>query len=268
MSKAAAGIQRSGARTCSARRDPRARVALGAGLVAVVALVAAQTARTSAGQAATLPVDHYACYSAQLTGGKHPQVTLKNQFGSGSALVGAPTAVCAPADKDGSGIRNKVAHLTCYAVSQAKGWTTNHKVAITNQFGTQQMTVVVNPPQTLCVPSAKSTTPGVAPPGVPTNLDHYLCYLVDPGQFTPRSVKVADQFGTSGDTVVSAKSLCVPTSKNGSPFVQAKVHLLCYLVKSGSHGKAVSLKNQFGVLTGSLGQRFRLCVPSLKKVLS
>jgi hypothetical protein len=236
--------------------------ALAAGLVAVAALAAAGTS------AAKLPVDHYACYPAQLTGGKLPNVTAKNQFGSGSVQVGAPSSVCAPADKDGSGIIDKAAHLTCYAVTHAQGWTGSRRVQITNQFGTQVMAVVLSPPQTLCLPSSKSVTPGVAPGPVPKNLDHYMCFLVDPGQFTPRTDKVSDQFGSSSDSVVVAKSLCLPTSKNGSALVHSAVHLLCYLVKSPSHGKTVSVANQFGVLTGSLGQRSRLCVPSLKKVLT
>ena len=251
-----------------ARRGDRARLVLAAGLIAALALAAAQTARTSVAGAAKFSVDHYACYPAHLAGGQHPQVKIKNQFGSGTLAVGTPSSVCAPASKNGATVLNKTAHLVCYAVKVVEPQAPNsHRVVITNQFGAQQMTVVVNPPQTLCLPSSKSVTS--APPGpVPKNLDHYVCYRVDPGQFAAVTVKVADQFGTSSDTVVRALSLCVPTSKNGSTMIQSATHLLCYQLTSQSHGKRLALANQFGTLKGSLATRNRLCVPSTKKVLT
>lgn len=81
-------------------------------------------------------------------------------------------------------------------------------------------------------------------------------------------MKVGDQFRTSNDTVVAARSLCLPTGKNGSRFIQPRVHLLCYQIKSTSKGHAVALRNQFGVLSGSPGPRDRLCVPSTKTIVS
>lgn len=244
------------------------RLALGTSLAAALALIAGQTAGTSLERAAKFPVDHFTCYPAQLTGGKHPQVTIKNQFGSGSVLVGALQSLCAPVNKNGQGVINSKAHLKCYALSHYKGPTQPHRVSISNQFGsTQVMTIVLNPPQALCAPSSKAAAG--APPGpVPTTLDHYLCYAVEASQFQPKTVKLGDQFATSTDTVVAVRSLCVPTSKNGFHVIQPRVHLLCYLLKSGSHGHPVAVSNQFGLLNGGVATRNRLCVPSLKKVLS
>jgi len=236
-------------------------------VVAVAVAAVAILALGATGARAKLPVDHYACYTAQLAGGAHPTVKFANQFASGSLLVGQTTTLCAPADKNASGIINRVAHLTCYAVSHVDAAMKNHVVDITNQFGTLRMTVV-NPPQSLCLPSGKSVASTTVPP-VPTNLDHYLCYRVAPsGHFQQLVVTVKDQFGTSKDTVLAPVSLCLPTSKNGGTIRQRTVHLLCYLIKSPTNGKPVIVHNQFGVLRGTVANRTRLCVPSLKKVVS
>jgi len=235
----------------------------GALALAATLLFAAQTTA----RVEQFPVSHFACYPAQFTGGKHPLVKLKNQFGNATAYVGTPQRLCAPARKNTSGIVNPKAHLACYSLTHYTTTAKNHVVSSKNQFGTQQMTVVVNPPQYLCAPSSKAPV-GAVPGAVPTVLDHYLCYAVDPGTFKQINVKVGDQFNTSTDTVVGARTLCVPTSKNGSHLVEPKVHLLCYLVKSASHAHAVVIRNQFGIQNGSAGQRDRLCVPSTKKIVS
>jgi len=238
---------------------------LTAGALALVAMLLF-AAQTTARVEQSFPVSHFACYPAQLSGGKHPLVKLKNQFGQATGYVGTAQRLCAPARKNTSGIINGAAHLTCYTLTHYTTTAKNHVVLIKNQFGSQQMTVVVNPVQWLCAPSSKAAV-GSVPGPVPTVLDHYLCYSVDPGTFKQINVKVGDQFGTSTDTVVHATSLCVPTSKNGSHLVQPRVHLLCYLVKSPSHAHAVVVRNQFGILNGSAGQRDRLCVPSTKTIV-
>jgi hypothetical protein len=70
-------------------------------------------------------------------------------------------------NKSGQGVINAKAHLTCYALSHFSGPTQSRRVSISNQFGTAQvMTVVVDPPQTLCLPSSKAPA-GVAPRGSP-----------------------------------------------------------------------------------------------------
>lgn len=254
----------------------RAARVMGVGFSVAVLLLTAQTiglqragARVINHSAATkFPVDHFACYPSQLTGGHKPKVSLKNQFGSASAVPATQFKLCAPASKNGSTILNRKAHLTCYTLTSYHSPTNNRVVSVTNQFGTLKMTVVLNPPQSLCLPSSKSV-PGVIPGAVPTTLDHYLCYAVKPsGTFQPKTVKVSDQFGTSSDTVIAPRSLCVPTAKNGSRLTQPTVHLLCYLVKSTAKGHSAAAKNQFGLLNGGVGARDRLCVPSSKKVVS
>jgi hypothetical protein len=100
---------------------------------------------------------------------------------------------------------------------------------------------------------------------VPKNLDHYTCYTVDPeSKFQTRIVKLADQFGTSKDTVVSPVRLCAPTRKNGLPLIRPRLHLVCYRITSMTRGRRVAVRNQFGLARGLPGVRQLLCVPSTK----
>ena len=95
-------------------------------------------------------LDHFKCYKAK---GKPPNVAvdLEDQFGiEPGVLVKRPTLFCNPVDKNGEGIRNPAAHLTCYKV---KGDGEKRHVVVRNQFGEQ--TLEVKKPQILCVPSDK-----------------------------------------------------------------------------------------------------------------
>ncbi len=212
--------------------------------------------------AAPVPLDHYACYPTIFSTFKTRKVTLADQFGKGSAVVSQPAGLCTPARKNGSVLVNPRAHLVCYPIRvtpQPKPRT----VFVRNQFGSLKLLVVH--PETLCVPSSKSTTG--TPAAVPKNLDHYTCYTIDPeSKFQSRVVKLADQFGTSRDTVVTPARLCAPTRKNGSPLIRPRLHLMCYQIKSPTKGRRVAVRNQFGLARGLPGLRQRLCVPSTKTV--
>lgn len=95
-------------------------------------------------------LDHFKCYEAK---GNPPNVAvdLQDQFGAESGiLVEKPEFFCNPVDKNGEGIRNPAAHLTCYKI-KANGEERN--VVTTNQFGEQ--TLEVEKSELLCVPSEK-----------------------------------------------------------------------------------------------------------------
>jgi hypothetical protein len=155
---------------------------------------------------------------------------------------------------------NPRAHLVCYPITVSLQFTPR-TVLVKNQFGSMTMTVVR--PETLCLPSPKATTG--APGRVPTKLDHYTCYTIDPhGTFQSRVVKLDDQFGTSRDTVVTPVRLCAPTRKNASPLIRPRRYLVCYQIKSARKGWRIAGRNQFGLLKGLPGLRQLLCVPSTK----
>jgi Concanavalin A-like lectin/glucanases superfamily len=95
-------------------------------------------------------VDHFKCYEAK---GEpvNVTVTLQDQFGvEPQVLVGTPKLFCNPVDKNGEGIANPAAHLTCYEI---KGEDKELVVSMRNQFGEQVLKVEKS--ELLCVPSEK-----------------------------------------------------------------------------------------------------------------
>jgi hypothetical protein len=219
-------------------------------------------ARATQAREAALPLDHFTCYPATFGIFKVRKVGLADQFGKSVAVVSQPLRLCSPVSKNGQALVNPRAHLVCYPITRTPQFQVR-KVLVKNQFGSQAMTVVR--PETLCLPSSKATTGTPGP--VPTTLDHYTCYTVDPsGTFTQRVVKLADQFGTSRDTVLTPVSLCAPTRKRGSVLVHARLHLTCYRIKSVTRARRVVIRNQFGLLKGLPTLRQLLCLPSTKTV--
>jgi hypothetical protein len=246
--------------TASRRLFALAAAIAAVALPALIALGVGVPEATS--RQAALPVDHFACYPATFGASKARKVGLADQFGKTVALVRQPLRICSPTSKNGSGLINPRAHLVCYPIAFSTQFQAR-KVIVKNQFGSQPMTVLR--PETLCVPSSKATSG--APGPIPTKLDHYTCYVVDPsGPFQSRIVKLADQFGSSRDTALKAVRLCAPTRKRGSTLIQPRVHLTCYQLKSATKAKRVATRNQFGVLKALPTLRQLLCAPSTKIV--
>ena len=222
---------------------------------------AAPSADGADSRAPALPLDHYACYPGTFSTFQRRRVRLSDQFGEETVVVVRPVSLCAPADKNGQGVRDRRAHLTCYEIKPLRPFAPR-AVTVKNQLGRQAMTVVR--PASLCVPASKSrrSVPGKPP----TSLDHFTCYAVDPrGQVRRRTVVLADQFGKAKAAVVVLLSLCAPTSKEGAPVRQPRVHLACYRIESEPvTGGKVLARNQFGLMKAALGRREQLCVPSEK----
>ena len=96
---------------------------------------------------------HYQCYRVAEGQPFQPRdVKLADQFGASGARVLKPIVLCAPVSKNGAPVRDKRTHLTCYEDEGPKA--VDKKVAVTNQFGTETLTV--GGPWTLCVPSLKT----------------------------------------------------------------------------------------------------------------
>jgi hypothetical protein len=251
-------------------RRLRAAIVLGA-LAAVAVAVAVFSAQGSVGARASfgaLPLDHYACYAATFSGFKPRPVRLENQFGRATARVVRPLRICAPAKKNAEPVRNRLAHLVCYSLTGVQGpEQQSRSVSVSNQFGVLPARVVVVPPESLCLPASKRLGTLSPPATVPTKLDHFVCYRIEPSRpFDRRRARVRDQFGTFTDAILVPKTLCVPTRKNGSKLVQPRVHLVCYSDKSGARGRPARFRTQFGVLRSSPTVRNLFCVPSLKRL--
>jgi hypothetical protein len=253
-----------------ANRPLRAAIVLGALAAVATAVAVLSTQGTVAARASfgALPLDHYACYAAKFNAFKPRPVRLENQFGRATARVLRPIRICAPAQKNAEPMLNRIAHLVCYSLTGVQGPDQESRtVSLTNQFGVLPAKVLVVPPEALCLPASKRLGTLTPPRAVPTNLDHYVCYSIDPSRpFQRRKAKVRDQFGSFTDAILAPKTLCVPTRKNGSKLVHPRVHLVCYSVKSGARGRPALLRNQYGVLRTTPSVRNLFCVPSLKRL--
>lgn len=102
-------------------------------------------------------------------------------------------------------------------------------------------------------------------------LDHFQCYEVTPGPFTPRTVVLGDQFGARTANVTTPRSLCTPVSKNENPIRNRAAHLFCYsLAASKFNARHVLVYNQFAPqgLRLDVFRPVSLCLPSAKSTSS
>ena len=114
-----------------------------------------------------LAIDHFKCYEAA-GDPLYVIVDLVDQFGVNlDVLVGAPELFCNPVDKNGEGILDPEAHLTCYDIEDGDDDNDNDddgdsdsgsdsdglNVQVNNQFGEQVLEVEDS--ELLCVPSEK-----------------------------------------------------------------------------------------------------------------
>jgi hypothetical protein len=107
--------------------------------------------------------------------------------------------------------------------------------------------------------------------------DHQLCYLAaaaGPGITLPPpgSVTLKDQFGTFKPTLSRAGQHCNPVKKimpggHVSPITNPSAHLLCWKITTGTTKQPpVTVSNQFGAATLSLGNASQLCLPTWKSL--
>ena len=95
---------------------------------------------------------HFLCYRvSQTTELKPTAVKLKDQFGAFGSKIGRALFLCTPVSKNGEPVKDEKTHLTCYQISAKNA---GKKVKVTNQFGSQLLTVGGS--VALCVPSLKA----------------------------------------------------------------------------------------------------------------
>ncbi len=103
--------------------------------------------------------DHFKCW--QVKDLKIPKfdkrnVTLDDQFADESVEVKKLFLICAPADKDGSGINDPDTHQCCYKIKGTK-LSPPARVEVDDQFGTH--TLQVQKAKFLCQPCLKTVLP-------------------------------------------------------------------------------------------------------------
>jgi hypothetical protein len=236
-----------------------------------------------------LLLDHFKCYQARETRGT-PRfipvtVALSDQFESVPASrINRPRNLCNPVDKEFpagvfSGVPFPDAHLVGYMMRDDRGTIGKFQkrhVMVINQFGAQE--IIVKKPLQLEVPASKAIAPGMPgpPPVAPDGPENFRCYKAQPakGSSTPMGLTVglADQFGTTTDTITKCFRFCNPVEKDGTPLVNPNGHLTCYRLvgppppATQTPNVDVDIADMFGplALTARMTASRYLCVPSLK----
>ena len=218
-------------------------------------------------------VDHFQCYAAKTDDFSPVPVLLVDQFDTITATADKLKNFCLPVDKNGEGIIDPAAHLSCYNLKDVDPKPTEARfVEVTNQFGT--LVLKVEGPSQLCLPTVKGEG-GEMPQSSPGDLflNHFECHkvkLANGESFEPHPVALLDQFTTDVDAFVEKPlTLCNPVVKNGEDtIVDPNSHLVCYqLNKQAKDDREVFTEDQFGVKLLRVQASQTLCVPSTKTVL-
>jgi hypothetical protein len=208
-------------------------------------------------------VDHFKCYKARTAAAvKRRSVLLIDAFGSKNTIVLKPDSFCNPVDKNGEGITDATAHLTCYRIRDANGQArfAQQSLSLQNQFGSGSLLAVI--PRVLCVPSEAGGVPSAL------NVDHFKCYRTAAlTSFARRNVFLADQFENKNTTVLRPCSVCLPVDKNGEGIQDPLTSLTCYRIRDVSgqprfSPAGVTVHNQFGDTSLTALRARSLCVPS------
>jgi uncharacterized membrane protein len=130
------------------------------------------------GDPSDLELDHYLCYAvrARSRGFDPIAVSLADSRQTAERLLKKPRLLCNPVDKNGEGILDPTAHLTCYDVKPLRGRSARRRLnldlLVNNQFGEEQR-LTLKKPKTVCVPSQMEIVDD-APAA---------CSAIEPGEF-------------------------------------------------------------------------------------
>ena len=191
---------------------------------------------------------------------------LSDQFGSRTVELIKPRVFCNAVNKNGEGIQDPTAHLTCYQTG-ARVFK-DPRVISTDQFGSLQLSLRKQRTG-LCIPSQEVGQPSAL------NLDHFDLYRATrtprAPTFARRDVNLADQFlqGTVTVTLKRPVRFGVPTNKNDEGISDVDSHLTCYSLRPPRFERRnIDVQDQFGQLRLTVTRPTMLCVPSVKQVVS
>jgi hypothetical protein len=115
---------------------------------------------TCAGGSGTCPLDHYKCYQGKDL--KNPKFTKTTATTTDQIITNEAVElqkvkfVCTPVDKNGEGINDPNAHLTCYQI-KASNLSVRPNLEVSTQF--QSSKFQAKKGKLLCVPSSKTIIP-------------------------------------------------------------------------------------------------------------
>ena len=223
-------------------------------------------------------LDHYLCYKAGNAWGseKFPktEVTLSDQFQDRTVTLVKPMQYCNAVDKNGEGVENPSAHLTCYKAQPAVK--IDPQVPSTDQFGSLTLNLQKRPTQ-VCVPTQQAGEPMPAGAIVTASVSlpasgNFDLYKARTERGTPKfeslDVNLADQWIDEDVKLTKPVRLGVATSVNEGSVPNPSAQLACYLVKRASQFKKrdVDIANQFGEFSLTVRKPNMLCVPSSQTI--
>jgi|GEM_PF-1382350 len=215
---------------------------------------------------------HLVCYTIRDVQAFNPlAVRVRNQFGRAALRIRRPETLCLPSFKQvvatlaAAPAPAGLDHFKCYEADQPQFQP--RFVGLRDQFGQSEGQVVAT--RELCNPVRKNDGKIVNPRA------HLVCYetpQVGTVPFTPREVRVANQFGIRQLSVVKPVTLCVPSLKRkgggaaptGPNPTLVLDHFRCYDVKPQAAARTVKLVDQFKTTKTKVLRVVRLCNPVRK----
>jgi hypothetical protein len=198
-------------------------------------------------------------------------VTLSDQFQDRTTTLIKPMHYCNAVDKNGEGIEDPEAHLTCYKAKNPVK--INPQMLTADQFGRQALSVQKQTTR-VCVPTMQyedddeEAMPAAAAAPMPAGTDDFDFYKAKttPGtvKFERRDVSLVDQWINEDVTVTKPERLGVPTSVDGGGIADPSDQLTCYKITKVSKFKKrnVEIANEFGEFVLTVRKPNMLCVPS------
>ena len=190
--------------------------------------------------------------------------------------VRKPTLLCAPADRDASGITDSVTSLERYRLQRERGASRfrrgTHRVA--TSLGTLSLDTIK--PDQLLVPTAQSALGQPTAPDATHQVDRYKCYKVRVTRKTPKlpydlQVTVTDVLSSPGRRfkVKPPTRLCLAITDELARLHNPDGHLLCYPVKlvrgepKHARQRGLHLANDLGPTRVDTARESELCVPAV-----
>jgi hypothetical protein len=221
----------------------------------------------------TSGIDHFLCYKARRARGEERfgkrEVELSNQFQERRVQISKAEQYCNAVDKNGEGILNPAAHLTCYKVTRPVS-VVRPRVNSSDQFGDLDLSVQRRRTQ-LCVPSQEMGEPADEALSLAPSLDHYELYRARTASGTPRferrDVELEDEFIDETVELKKPVQLGIPTDKNDEGITEPSTNLTCYSLRASRFEKRdVEVENQFGQFRLTVRKPNMLCVPSTEQM--
>jgi hypothetical protein len=172
-----------------------------------------------------LDLNHFKCYRVAQRHGKFAArtVELADQFETKRTVVQKPVLMCNPVDKNGEGIVDPAAHLTCYRIIEAPGQEEflQREVTVEDQFTEQAVSAfrgTCRRASLLCVPSLKNpsnvtTTTVQPPPTTSTSQPTPTTTSSTIGGSTSTSSTTTTSIGGSSTTIVGTTSTSATTAQ-------------------------------------------------------